>query len=79
MANSRRRWPLLAVVAICVLALPSRPASAITAELAKKCRALAIKAHPPQPAGTKTGAEQAQRDYYRDCIAKSGNMQEQNR
>jgi hypothetical protein len=28
------------------------PAGAITAEVAKKCRELAIQAHPPQPAGT---------------------------
>jgi hypothetical protein len=79
MPNTRRRWPLLAVVTICVLAVPSRPASAITAELAKRCRELAIKAHPPQPAGTKIGTEQAQRDYYRDCITKNGNMQDQKR
>jgi len=47
-----------------------------SAELAKKCRALAIKAHPTQPAGSKSGFEQAQRDYFRDCLAKGGNMPE---
>jgi hypothetical protein len=35
------------------------------AELAKTCRALAIKAHPTQRAGSKT----AQRDYFQDCVA----------
>jgi hypothetical protein len=38
------------------------------AELAKTCRALAIKAHPTQRAG-KTGSAQAQRDYFQDCVA----------
>jgi hypothetical protein len=47
-----------------------------SAELAKKCRALAIKAHPTRPAGSKAGSEQAQRDYFRDCITKGGNMPE---
>jgi hypothetical protein len=35
------------------------------AEHAKTCRALAIKAHPTQRAGSKT----AQRDYFQDCVA----------
>jgi hypothetical protein len=47
-----------------------------SAELAKKCRALAIKAHPTRPAGSKAGSEQAQRGYFRDCIVKDGNMPE---
>lgn len=51
-----------------------QPASAITAELAKKCRELAIKAHPTQRAGTKTGAAKAQQDYFRACVAKQGKM-----
>jgi hypothetical protein len=50
-------------------------ASALTAELAKKCRALAIKAHPPTVPGKRTGSEQAQRDYFRDCVAKNGNVE----
>jgi hypothetical protein len=47
----------------------------ISAELAKTCRALAIKAHPTQPAGSRTASGQAQRDYFQECVAKSGNMQ----
>jgi hypothetical protein len=55
----------------------SKTAGPISAELAKKCRALAIKAHPTKPAGSKNGAyAQAQRDYFQDCIAKGGNMPE---
>jgi hypothetical protein len=49
----------------------SKAAGQISAELAKKCRSLAIKAHPK--AGSKAYA-QAQRDYFQDCIAKGGNM-----
>jgi len=48
------------------------PAMAITADLANKCRQLAIKAHPPQPIGAKTGTAGAERKYYGDCIANGG-------
>jgi len=50
------------------------PAHAISAELAKKCRELAIKAHPPAPVGTPYAA--AERQYYLDCIAKNGKVEE---
>ena len=50
------------------------PAHAISAELAKKCRELAIKAHPPAPVGTPYAA--AERQYYLDCIAKGGKVEE---
>jgi len=55
--------------------LESHPDKAIpiSAELAKTCRALAIKAHPTERAGRGAYA-QAQRDYFQDCIAKGGNM-----
>ena len=38
--------------------------------LAKTCRALAIKAHPTQRAGSGTASAQAQRDYFQECVAK---------
>ena len=48
---------------------------AITAELAKKCRLMAIQAHPTQLPGKKnTGVEAAQRDYFTDCVAHEGKM-----
>lgn len=50
------------------------PAKAITAELAKKCRAMAVTAHPSARPGTRTGAQKAQNEYYRECVAKDGNM-----
>lgn len=52
----------------------STPASAISADLANKCRQMAIKAHPPQRAGTKTGTAGEERQYYRDCIANGGSI-----
>ena len=45
------------------------PAIAISADLAKKCRELAVKSHPPAPAGT-TPYAQAERDFFRNCISK---------
>ncbi|MGA2127521.1 MAG: hypothetical protein ABSG76_15370 [Xanthobacteraceae bacterium] len=56
------------------LALAAAPAAAITAEVAKKCREVAVKAHPPQPAGTKNYA-QAERDTFRDCVAQEEKQQ----
>jgi hypothetical protein len=53
----------------------SDKAVAISAELAKTCRALAIKAHPTQPAGSRTASGEAQRRYFQECVAKRGNMQ----
>jgi hypothetical protein len=50
-------------------------ASSISAELAKKCRALAIKAHPTQQPGKKSGYELGQREYFRDCVANEGNVE----
>jgi hypothetical protein len=54
-----------------------QPAAALTAELAKKCRALAVKAHPTQRAGGKSSSERSQRDYFQACVAKNGNMPDQ--
>jgi hypothetical protein len=51
------------------------PASAITAEVAKKCRELAIlQAHPPQPAGTIPYGE-AERSYFRGCVNSSRSLE----
>jgi len=60
-----------AVMALTLVAptFAAGPAAAITAEVAKKCREVAVKSHPPQPAGTKDYA-QAERDAFRDCVAK---------
>ena len=62
----------LLAAAITLLAAPRT--FAISVELAKKCRQLAIKAHPTVLAGNKQGSAQAQRDYYLACIDKGGNV-----
>jgi hypothetical protein len=62
-----------ATLALATVFCTTLPALAITPELAKKCRAMAIKAHPPSPAGTNPYA-QAERQYYNECISKNGAM-----
>lgn len=54
--------------------LAPQPASAITAELAKQCRAMSMKAYPPARVGTKTGNAKSGLVYYRACIANNGTM-----
>jgi hypothetical protein len=45
--------------------------SVVTADLAKKCREQAIKAHPTPKAGTKAqGVEKAQRELFQACLSK---------
>lgn len=62
----------LASVVYLPLADPSR---AISADLAKKCRAMATKAHPTPIAGSKAkGVEKAEREYFRACVANNGKM-----
>lgn len=65
---------LIACAAVSAMVCVPQPASAISVELAKKCRELALKAHPTQRAGTKTGAAKAQQEYFRACVAKQGKM-----
>jgi hypothetical protein len=86
--NILKKWrtreaPLMSVTritcacAIVAAALTSsfaqHQAQQVSAELAKKCREMAVKAHPTQLAGTSPYAA-AQRAYFRQCIAKGGNM-----
>jgi hypothetical protein len=65
-------------LASAIIAVPlagASPAGAITAELAKKCRAMALKAHPSDPIGSKGGTSaKAQRDYYTLCLSRDGDM-----
>ena len=45
----------------------------ISAELAKKCRAMMIEAHPTQMYGP-SGTAAVQRSYFRQCISRQGRM-----
>jgi hypothetical protein len=47
-----------------------------SADLAKKCRELAIKAYPPTKAGTGSGHAALQRDHFQRCIASGGNVEQ---
>jgi hypothetical protein len=60
-----------------MMAMPTiEPASAITAELAKKCRELTVKAHPPAVAGSRTGTAQVEREFFRTCVDQGGNVKD---
>src|SRR4029079_11395604 len=68
----------LGLVCIAVGCMNGR-ASAVTAEVARKCAALSAKAYPPQmpgnpAAGLAKGTVQIKRDYFNKCLANGGNM-----
>jgi hypothetical protein len=66
------------VVGFTLLAMTARPAPAISVELAKKCRAMALHVYPYKPVGTPgKGDAQAERDYYSKCVANGGKMPNQ--
>jgi murein L,D-transpeptidase YafK len=53
-----------------ILLLSTSPTAAITVDLAKKCRDMAIKAHPPGKPYA-----QAERDFFRQCVANNGQIE----
>ena len=67
-------------LAICALLLfHATEASAVTAEVAKKCNALLAKKFPPRQtgnpaAGSAEGSGQVQRDYFRKCVDSGGKV-----
>jgi hypothetical protein len=74
MTNSTKAIVALGVAIAATVFLPTQPATAISADLAKKCRDLAIKAYPYTLPGMKAGNAESQRAYFKDCVAKGGNM-----
>src|SRR5262245_28468030 len=69
---------LVGLVCIAVWCMNGR-ASAVTAEVARKCAALTAKAYPSQvpgnpAAGLAKGTVQSKRDYFNKCVADGGNM-----
>jgi hypothetical protein len=71
-------YPKIGVLAALVLALPIS-ASGITAEVAKKCNALATKQFPPRvvgnpAAGSAKGSGQDRRAFFEKCVANGGKM-----
>ena len=75
MGNFLRALAALILSAQMVVFCAATPATAISADLANKCREMSIKAHPPpSPPGIKPYA-QAERDFFRECVSKNGQMQ----
>jgi hypothetical protein len=65
------------VALVCFAVAPG--ASAVTVEVAKKCDAQTAKAYPPREignpaAGSARGTAQSERDYFKKCVAKGGNI-----
>ena len=73
MGNILTSFVSIIVLAYVLILSTESPAVAISAELAKKCRDMAIKAHPMTLPGT-TPYAAAERDFFRVCISKNGNM-----
>ena len=64
---------MVALAPAAILATAS-PAAAISADLAKKCRNMAIRAHPPPiPPGNKAYA-QAEIEFFRQCVSRNGQV-----
>lgn len=75
MQLSAIRWAFM-LLGLTALPLSTVPAFPISVELAKKCRLMAVKAYPPQLAGTKGGTAAAERQYFQDCVKNDGIMPE---
>jgi len=70
---------VLVVLACIAIGCMTGSASAVTAQIAKKCQALTAKAFPPRvpgnpAAGSAKGTGQSQRDYFNKCVANGGKM-----
>ncbi len=74
MGNFLAALAAVILLAQIIVVSAASPAAAISADLAKKCRDMAVKAHPPPtPPGNKAYA-QAERDFFRECVSKNGQM-----
>lgn len=60
----------LQVITVC----SAVPASAISVQLAKKCREMAVKAHPPPLRLGNKAYAQAERDFFAQCVANDGHL-----
>ena len=77
---ARAKFGSALVGLVCIaIGCMNEAASAVTAEVAKKCAALTAKAYPPRVAGNPAaglakGTAQSERDYFNKCVANKGNM-----
>ena len=77
-ATLKHRTALVALIFL-LHALMAQSASAITAEVAKKCSALTDKAYPPRvpgnpAAGHLNGTSQDVENYFNKCVANGGKV-----
>jgi len=71
-----RRAIVWFTIPIAIATAAAAPANAgISVELAKKCRAMMVKAHPSILFG-RTGTAAAQRAYFEECVRRNGYMPE---
>ncbi len=73
LANHAARSAVFVAAFVILAGSPAR--AEITAELAKKCQQLMVKAHPTQWYTSK-GNGAAQQAYFKECLAKNGDMPE---
>jgi hypothetical protein len=78
MTNVVRRLGSLLLVLPVVVVCSAVPAAAISLELAKKCRDIAVKAHPPPIRLGNKAYAQAERDLFAQCVAKNGHVDNPN-
>lgn len=65
----------ISLAAIMFASAAASPAAAISVELAKKCRDLALKAHPYKlPGKPGSGSAKEERYYFSTCVSRGGNM-----
>jgi hypothetical protein len=74
MTNIVARLGSLLLVLPVIVVCSAVPASAISVELAKKCRDVAVKAHPPPIRLGNKAYAQAERDLFAQCVAKNGRV-----
>jgi hypothetical protein len=73
MGNILTSFVAIVVFAQVLFLSAASPAVALSVELAKKCRDMAVKAHPMTLPGT-TPYAAAEREYFRVCVSKNGDM-----
>ena len=73
MRSSIRAGLLLLALALGLSSSATPLRAEVSADLAKKCRAMMVTAHPTQFYGP-TGTAAAQRDYFKQCISRQGRM-----
>jgi len=75
MISLGKKSSLIGASAFLAFALQPTVASSITAELAKKCRAMAIKAYPTVLAGNRKGSAENQREFFQHCVERNGDIE----